>query len=495
MLTLSVQRARELAAGFRTLKLTKPVLPALRCLRFTVTPGHCEVQATNLSEWLTHSAEATTTGTASLLVPFELFAEAVKTADAKSDLALNEAKDGWELTCTIGGQGVTHAVPPFDLGEFPKPWVFPESAQPMPAGIIRTFMEAMAAASTDTTRYILNGVWLSPTHVVATDGRQIFASNSLALKIPGRGMIFPTAAALKSFDAGAPAALLFRTETAPIEGAEAIATHAAIRQGAWTWAVKIVEGSFPEWSRAVPKEESMLSRIVFSEADATRLQRVLPKLPGAAHHNAPVTLVVTGSGAELRTAANGSTVNVGLTDSVVTGPPVTVGFNRGFLVQSLAHGFRALNIRDERTPVLMREGNRTHLWMPVRLEACPSPSAPAEPEASPVPVPSNPPTETKPQSENNNMVSPNSSHTPESPVAQPAAKPAFAARICANPEQVAEYGPLDTLLRAKELLRELQTAITATNVEVRELVREKRAVEKDLEALKRNLRVLKTVEV
>jgi hypothetical protein len=58
-----------------------------------------------------------------------------------------------------------------------------EPGQPTPPGFIRTLVEAQSAASDDATRYILNSVFVTSTHVVATNGRQLYASNSLALKL------------------------------------------------------------------------------------------------------------------------------------------------------------------------------------------------------------------------------------------------------------------------------------------------------------------------
>ena len=349
-------------------------------------------------------------------------------------------------------------------------------------------VEAQGCASTDPSRVILNSVLLSAHEVVGTDGRQLYSRNGLGLTLPKGGVIFPVSGVPGVLDADQPADLwVWDLEESP---------KARVHQGPWQWSTKLVAGNYPNYRQVIPKPETYGTTVRIADADATRLLSVLPRMPGFKESSSPVRLSITANGAELSPPARLPQVVVALERSEVLGTrPNAVQFNASFLLAALKRGFRELCIKDEVSPLVMRDPHRINIWMPVRSEAAPVPSAPAEPEASPVPVQSNPPTETQPQSENKNMVSPNSSHTPESPVVHPAAKPAFAARICATPEQVAEYGPLDTLLRARELLRELQTALTATHVEVRELVREKRGVERDLEALKRNLRVLKTVEV
>ena len=80
------------------------------------------------------------------------------------------------------------------------------------------------------------------------------------------------------------------------------------------------------------------------------------------------------------------------------------------------------------------------------------------------------------------------------PSAPTAEGPAPAARIV-TPEPVSEISPLDTLQRAKDLLRDVQAALTDASTAIRELAKEKRAVERDFESLKKNIRVLRAVEV
>jgi DNA polymerase-3 subunit beta len=229
-----------------------------------------------------------------------------------------------------------------------------------------------------------------------------------------------------------------------------------------------------------------------ADADATRLISVLPRLPGFKESSSPVVLNVNATGAELSPPARLPQVKVALDRSEVHGASALVTqFNASFLVAALKRGFRELRVRDHVSPLVMRDASRVNLWMPVRMDV-PVPSAPAEPEALPEPVQSNETNVSQPQPETSTMVAMKTTTPETAPVVAPAEP---AARIEAPVNAPSEASPLDTLQRAKDLLRELNTALTDVSTALRDLTREKRGVERDLESLKRNLRVLKAVEV
>jgi len=452
MITLPLELAREIAAGLRCFKLNKSSLPVLRCLRVAIGAGRFVIHATTLDEWLVHSSPTPCADSADFLIPAEHFLEAAKSADPKSEITFSPAKSGWEIGHHVAGQLMVHPVSGIAVSEFPEIPVFPASGQPLPAGFTRTLEEAMAAASTEDSRQILKSVFLTRSDVIATDGRQLFVSNSLALQLPSGGIIVPSSGAIRVFDAAAPAELLLEASDAP--------SRVALRQRAWTWASKVIEGNYPNWKQVVPRVETLSTQLVLSPGDAARLQRVMPRLPGASDKDSPVVLTIAPTGIELRA----SNIGVALMDSVSTGPAVTTSFNRRFLLQALSQGFRTLHVRDNATPVVMREGPRTYLWMPVRMPAeagVPTASSKSEPVKAPDrPAPTEPVRPMQPE-----------------------------------PPREDDPGALESLQRAREILRELQAALTGASNAVRVLERERREVERDLDALKRNLRALKSVEV
>ena len=481
MITFSQKYLRQALGGLRVLKVNKQKIAPLHCVLVRGAGDTVTFEATNLDEHLSFEGRGEADMTRSQLVPFDLLNDALKSADPDSVLTL----EADALSYVTGGAKLSVPLPEHKVEDFTPAPVVTGTAITLPAGVIASVVEAQGCASTDTSRYILNSVLLSPHEVVATNGHQLYRRNGLKLGLPKDGVLLPLSG-VPGILQGDHAAELWLVDNGDY-------LKACVTQGPWRWITKLVAGVFPNWKQVVPRGEDYGSVIQIGAADATRLIAVLPRLPGFKESTSPVRLRVTAHGAELCPPARLPQVVVALDRSEVTGPNVTVQFNAQFLLGALKRGFRELRVKDEFSPLFMRDDTRINLWMPIRLDNAPAPSAPAEPEALPDPVPSNETNDSQPKPDTTMVAI--KTPTPESPVAQPAAEPAPAARIAAPAETPSEASPLDTLHRAKDLLREVQVVLTEASNGLRDLAKEKRAVERDLEALKRNLRVLKSVEV
>jgi hypothetical protein len=483
----------QLATGFRPLKLNKFKMPVFQCLRFTVTPGKLVVTGYDLDQGFIHTSALATDQTAELLVPFEMLNEAAKLGDDSDVVLLNEG-DKWTLTYLTAGVKITLVIRAPDVAEFPVVPEFSAQGQPLPAGFIRTLMEALCVASTDTTRFLLNSVHVSPTHVVATNGRQLYASNSLALKLPESGLILRSTDAWKVFAADEAAELFLHLSEAEVP------THVAIAQGPWRWMAKLIEGKYSNWQQVVPKEADYGTGIVFSPEDAARLQRVLPKLPGHHDKDSPVTLRVKDGFAGLQAGKPGAEVNVDLPGTAVHGDAVACRFNREFLVTALAQGFRELRVRDNRCVLLMRDGPRVHLWMPLRDDSL----DPAAPAAVPNVSETQPASADSPTKPSNETSAPPMTHpdptTPASPdagtpPALPASRLQAAATVPATSTPVTFETALEQLQQAREAVRALGGTLAVLVPTLKDLARDHKSLERDHEALRKSVRSLREIEV
>ncbi len=491
MITFSQKYLRQALGGLRVLKVSKQTITPLNCVLVRGARDTVVFEATTLDEHLRFEGRGETDISATQLVPYDLLHDALKSADPDSVLTLEPDA----LNYVTGGAKLSVPLPEHNVADFPPTPLIEGDPIPLPAGVIGSMAEAQGCASTDASRYILNAVLLSPHDVVATDGRQLYRRNGLELALPKEGVMFPLSGVPGVLQPDHPAELWV--------GDLRKSPKAAITQGPWKWTTKLVDGNYPNFKQVLPRIEDYGTVIRIAEADATRLLSVLPRLPGYKESSSPVRLSITDNGAELSPPARLPQVKVALDRSEITGPrPVRIQFNAGFFLGALKRGFRELHLRDDVSPAFMKDESRINLWMPIRLDGGPVPSAPApveaspapaQPEASPVPVQSST-NDTQPQPETT-MVAMKSTPAPEPVPAAPTAEgPAPAARIV-TPEPVSEISPLDTLQRAKDLLRDVQAALTEASNAIRDLAREKRAVERDLESLKRNIRVLRAVEV
>ncbi len=474
MISFSYKYLRQALQGLRVLKVSKQKLQPLQCVLVRGIGETVTFEATNLDEHLSFEGRGVTGIPATQLVPFDLLHDALKAADPESLVTL----EADSLNYVTGGSKLSVPLEEQKVDDFP-PAPIPEGDPiTLPAGVVGSMVEAQGCASTESTRYILNSVLLSRHEVVSTDGKQLYLRNGLELALPEGGLIVPGSGVPGVLTAGHPAELwAWDLENSP---------KATITQGPWRWTTKLVVGNYPNFKQVIPRTEDYGTTIRIGDADATRLISVLPRLPGFKESSSPVRLSITDKGAELSPPSRLPQVKVALDRSEITGGPNAVQFNSSFLLAALKRGFRELRVRDGVSPLLMKDESRINLWMPVRLDNQVPAPAPVE-ASSPVQSSTN---DSQPQPEPNMVAI----KTPaaESPVAQPVADPS-ATRIV--PVETQEISPLDTLQRAKDLLRDVQAAITEASTAIRDLTREKRAVEKDLESLKRNIRVLRAVEV
>ncbi len=497
MYTIPKETLTKVLSGFRTLKLTKAKLPVLQCLKLEVKGRRVCFTGNNLDEVLRCEIQS---GKASLdsrplPVPVSTLQEAVKAADKKTDIVIEPGR----LRIQVGETQMARSFEEIETSEFPSSGGDRSDRDlVLQPAVIEAMGEARIAASDDPAKWVLQGVHLTGSTVVATNGRRLYVRTlERADRLSGlgeEGILFPNAPALNLFKPDRTARLQLIRDAGE-KDAEPRYGRAILSQGAWSWSGKLIEGKYPNWRQVLPKEGSLVTRITFSEKDAGKLREVLPKLPESKDSHAPIDLRVEGNRVHISAGGGESANTVTVTGSKVAGPTVAIRFNRRFFGDALAQGFRQMGIRDELSPVLMedKEQKRLHLWMPL---------APPEPVR---------------QSASGNRTHTEAPETesPKEAVAETGAssteerKPEpMAERTTANgttrkdPDNTRNGHGTDPAARAqeavnrlRELLRELQGTVQQVNSALKENVRERRNLEKEHQSLRRNLKGLKSLEL
>lgn len=514
MIRFSKDSLREALQGLRVLKVGKHHLPALHCVRVTGCDSLLHFERTDLDQVLRYEGVAASDAWTQLLVPYELLATAAKQADAGSELVLTGGPSP-TLAYRVAGLPVTLPLGHVVLSDYPATPTAEGEVINLPEGVIGAMQEALDCASDDSTRYLLNSVLLDAHAVVATDGRQLYRRNSLELPVPEAGAIFPSSGVIHALpDIAADLRLWNAPGGTPF---------AQIDVGPWRWTTKLVAGNYPNYRRVIPKLEDYPALVRLGEADVARIQAVLPKLPGFKDRNSPIVLRVDPQGAALCTTPGRPKVQIALEQSEVVCPqPIKVCFNANYLLGALRNGSRELRARDSVSPVLLTGESRVRLWMPVRMDddapaveppaaepkAEQTTSTPSDPSGvSPAPVVTV--SETQPVSEPvSETVSVTQTHNPTETMVAPVTNPnvsepreaapgGFASRVVTSPAQPATVGDAVTqrLARLRDLLREAGTEFVNIQTLVKEQQRAYRVLERDHEALKKNIRALREVPV
>ena len=523
MISFTKETLREAISGLRVLKLGKHHLPVLHCVRVTGCDTLLHLERTDLDQVLRYEGVARSDAWTQLLVPYDLLVNAAKQADNGSEIVLTGGERP-TLTYPVHGLPVSLPFADFNLADYPPIPKAEGDPIALPAGVVTAMKEALGCASTDETRYVLNSVFLDAHAVVATNGRQLYRRNSLDLPIPESGVIFPSSPVINQLPESEATLWIWST---PNEN-----RFAQIDVGSWRWITKLVSANYPDYPRVIPKLEEYPVLVRLGEVDATRIKSVLPKLPGFKDRHSPIVLRVDPDGASLFTAPGFPKVQVALEHSeVVCEHAVQVGFNANYLLGALETSSRELRVRDEVSPVLLTGDSRMQLWMPVRLNEvapvnpvassdAPAPQAAATETAGPSPTSDSsidspatvvPVSESQPVSETHTTTQ---NHNPSTPMVSPAhtttaSQPARETREDAAPGAVASRIPpaapaqpttvMDAfnarLNRLRDLLRETNTEFANIQALVKEQQRSYRVLERDHEALKKNIRALREVPV
>lgn len=359
MITMNVKTVREALRGFGKLNPGARKNPALHTVRFTPEEeGVVKLAATDLDHQLVHKCGGTADGNEDFLIPVEKLRGCVKNQKAGTRLHFH-AEDGDRHLIRIDDGTVVSevgcGVQP--VGDYPDFGSAGKRLTEIPASGVRAIREATGSASTDPTRLVLNSVLLEPGGVVATNGRVLYRSNSLNLDI-GESIAIPNHRVIGLLDPESPAVLY---------GPEKKGDRAyRLVQDGWEWDFRSVDGTYPDYTQVLPRDEEERVRIELSDGDAELLERV-NRLPFVGKKDAFAGLRRRGNELRLMAGRGEDRQVCQLNPSSIKGGGDThVFFNYTFLMEGLRNGMRNLSLKDELAPVTMRGDGKTQLFMPLR---------------------------------------------------------------------------------------------------------------------------------
>ncbi len=349
------------------------------------------------------------------LVPFAELQKLGKTCPADEVLDLEVlSEDKLLLSHRIGSHPVEQVMTVPPVGDFPVVPQITAASVSLDEAARSTLLEALACASDDQTRVILNGAYLDvskPTghYAVATDGRHLFASNSLHLALPSSVLIPDHRfVSWSGFVKDGQWKLAVQAPTKDKSG------YLRLESQRWTFVTKQVEGTYPNWRTITDDVRQFSGYIEVSDQAAEAINRIVPRLPGDDTPNHTVGLYCVSGRLYLRGINKDQErpTEVEVTGVTVSGDPATVYLNRQYLLKALGFGLRQIGVQEPLKPLRFSDGgSRQMIVMPVRVDA----NIPAPKPAAPAPSPARPITPVMVSSD----AAPDQSITHNSPVVDP----------------------------------------------------------------------------
>lgn len=353
--------------------------------------GWVHLTATDLDTFLSLRLEAPQQigEPACCLVPFTELQKLGKTCPADEILDLEVlSEDKLLLRHRIGSHPVEQVLTTTPVTDFPAVPPITVSSVSLDEAARSTLLEALACASDDETRVILNGAYLDvskPTghYAVATDGRHLFASNSLHLALPA-SVLVPDHRFLSwsGFVKDGQWKLAVQAPTKDKGG------YMRLESRRWTFVTKQIEGTYPNWRTITEDVRSFTGTIEVSEQGAETISRIIPRLPGDDTPNHTVGLYCVSGRLYLRgvNKDQAQATEVEVPGVTVSGDPATVYLNRQYLLKALGFGLRQIGVQESLKPLRFCDGgSRQMIVMPVRVDA--NSPAPTNRNPAPAPVP------------------------------------------------------------------------------------------------------------
>ena len=474
-IVLHKSELREAVAGFNKIITRRSTLPVLGCVRFDAGNHGVTAQATDLDQTAVYRfAQAEAGGDGTCILPFAHLKDLAKGSNG-DQVAFETQGEHIAVTNRIGGHAIRQVVPGTDPEEWPELKL--DLTTVSAAGFLEAYRRLLPFASTDSTRAVLNGVYVDTSGkgarnitMVSTDGRRLTALNSMRLPI-AESLIVPASRFLAGTRLAADTTIGVRkTENGTLFGLQA---------GAWRYIVRSVEGTYPNYRQVIPSAAGDC-RLRFSDESVTWLNKALPTFPGGEE------IVFRGEDGRVTIHGRGPDDEHGTSlalDAVVyEGPRAVIGLNRHYLLEALAAGFRDFAFTDENSPLVARDASGgLHVLMPVRVndpEARATSITAGEPEQPEHPIENNPSAPVRVDTEQKGTE----------PMPRKT-EPTETAAASALERAMSVYD------EARSRLRELQLALNTAGAELKAALRDQKAQAKEMDSARTALSKLQAISL
>ena len=372
---ITVDRAALRTALARTVRvvLAKGTIPILSNVLLTASGDRLGLEATDLDVALIDSVPAEVAEPGAITVPAQMLAEIVRKMPdgCQIGIELTDTKAGQRLAVRTGrSRFVLNTLPEED---FPHISAAHFSVQFVVGAkdLKRLVDKSQFAISTEETRYYLNGIYLHPAErdgtqvlrAVATDGRRLAQVECAA---PAGAERMPSVIVPRKAVTELQRMLADQPEDVTVAVSE---TKIRFEMGVRSLTSKLVEGTFPDYSRVIPlgNEQKLL-------VDREQLDRAVDRVSTVASERGRAVKVEPSAGQVTLTVNSpddGSAVEE--VDAEYDGLPLAIGFNSKYLMEILAQvdgDTVELKLADAGSPTLFRDplvSSALYVLMPMRV--------------------------------------------------------------------------------------------------------------------------------
>jgi hypothetical protein len=347
----------------------------------------------------------------------------------------------------------------------------------LPDGLRESIHQAFACASTDESRYVINGVFIDVSkkdchQVVGTNGRQLYTSNSFTLPVQDSLLIPPSKfLQWKEFNADGS----WQLRLAPREKEHPGWLQLSSRR--WRYITRQVDGNFPNYRQVLLDPAKFATTLQLEPESLPNIITMIGHMPchdlinqtlGIEIKDGDVTLLGRAPNAEQWT-------RLGI-QARVRGGDLTIYLNREFFSQALKFGLNTIELIDGMSPLRMSNGGRQLIIMPVRVDGPPQTAITQAPPPLPEPA-----QEEKAEAEETNHRKEPMNQTADTPDPSPA------------PDKVEES--LELIESLKVSLQDTLTSLKDLGGKLKQIQRDRKTSDKEMQSFRSTIRTLQTLKL
>ena len=328
----AIQTARKLLTRIHFGRLKLPVCTHVLA---TIDAAGLTLAVTDLDNWLETRLPAIIQAPdiVRFLIPAAALSAAArgdKGSTVQFECSSDPNKPVLKLTVICGKMPVETVYQPEPASGFPERPSIQGHITTVPKETFAAIQTVAGCASTDATRYVLNGVFFSPDNggtLIATDGRRLAVAPARVTRLE---FILPNAAV---HVLGFPD---FTGRDAAIQQPDAGTTnaHVQIRSGPHTLIARTIEGNYPNYKQVIPRE--FVAEATIPDAHKAALISWLRSLDGKRNS---VRLTWDKPGHLTLTLRDSDTTDALIHVPVsITGQPPVIAFAPGYLADALTIG-------------------------------------------------------------------------------------------------------------------------------------------------------------
>ena len=401
-IALPIAELKSALTGIGKVINHKATLPALHFVKVERTQdGWIALTGSDLDRFATLRLEHPAEGPpVAVLIPYDQLLQLTKNCGKEERLLLETTPQGPLIRFALADNLGASKVKMLPMDQFPQvPRIKTEAVVLSPA-VRESLHQALECASSDQTRYILNGAFIDASNpkghsVVGTDGKHLYSANSFTLPIR-QSVLIPSHKFLqwKEFNSDGEWQM-----KADIE-------HVQLTSRRWRFITKQIQGKYPDWRVTVPDQREAKTRITLDPTKLEPLIKLIQRIPCYDPDRYQTIGLEWSRGQFLllgKDSDNEPWTRVPVSDVKAEGPEVIIYLSRRFLIKALGYGLNTISLINDMSPLRFHTPAKQMIVMPLRMTAEPStkpvsisPPRPAPPPPIPKPMINTPSPETPP---------------------------------------------------------------------------------------------------